>query len=513
MSSSSVAVESARPQFGVRGLGKTYPGTRALVDLDLDLVAGEVHGIAGQNGAGKSTLVRLMSGIEKPDTGSIVIDGERVRFDSPQDAQRAQIYTVHQELSLMAPLSVAENIFMGDMRLHPWRSVDWGSVRREATESLRELGIDIDVRRPVSSLPIGHRQLVEIAKAVRRDARVLLLDEPTATLPAQEAHRLFALIETLKKRGIAIVYISHHFDEMYEICDRISVFRDGRKVAEHRALASEHDAILRAMLGSKGEATLRSSSAAGVQRIGSGPASDEIVLGVKDLRNETLRGVSLSLRRGEVLGVSGLLGNGQSELSSALFGAMESQSSQFVVNGKSKHPRHPAEAIALGVGLLPEERKSQGLVLPMSVTANVTMSALGRFTKSGFLQRAAERRTASEMRSSLAIKTSSTQQPVANLSGGNQQKVALAKWLVSGVQILIFAEPTRGVDVGAKAEIYGLIRKFVRGGGSAIVVTSEINEALMCDRVLVMRRGALVGEVAREAIEQRGEDAVMELFT
>jgi ribose transport system ATP-binding protein len=510
--SSSVVVEADRPQFGVRGLSKRYPGTRALADLDLNLVAGEVHGIAGQNGAGKSTFVRIMSGVETPDTGSIVIDGQEVRFDSPQDAQRAQIYTVHQELSLMAPLSVAENIFMGDMPLHRWGSVDWGTVRREATESLRELGIDIDVRRPVSSLPIGHRQLVEIAKAVRRDARVLLLDEPTATLPAQEAHRLFTLIEALKQRGIAIVYISHHFDEMYQICDRISILRDGLKVAEHPAEASEHNAILRAMLGSKGESTLRLNSAAGVQRMGEGPASDEVVLSVKGLRNEVLQDVSLSLRRGEVLGVSGLLGNGQSELSSALFGATESQSLEFVINGKERHPRHPADAIGLGVGLLPEERKTQGLVLPMSVTANVTMSALAQFTSSGFLQRSAERRTANDMRTSLAIKTSSTQQPVANLSGGNQQKVALAKWLVSGVQILIFAEPTRGVDVGAKAEIYGLIGEFVRGGGSVIVVTSEITEALMCDRVLVMRRGALVGEVARDDIDERGENAVMEYF-
>lgn len=511
--SSSLAVQSVRPAFGVRGISKTYPGTRALIDLDLDLVPGEVHGIAGQNGAGKSTLVRIMSGVEKPDAGSIVIDGERVHFDSPHEAQRAQIYTVYQELSLMAPLSVAENISMGDMRLHPWRSVDWKAVRREATESLGELGIDIDVRRPVSSLPIGHRQLVEIAKAVRRDARVLLLDEPTATLPAQEAHRLFTLIETLKKRGIAIVYISHHFDEMYEVCDRISVFRDGRKVAEHPAVSTEHDAILRAMLGSKGESTLQLATGAGVKRIGSGPSSEEVVLRVRDLRNEGLQNVSLSLRRGEVLGVSGLLGNGQSELSAALFGATEAQSAEFTVNGKSKHPRHPAEAIGLGIGLLPEERKSQGLVLPMSVTSNVTMTALGSFTRTGFLQRAAERRTATKMRHSLAIKTPSVQQPVANLSGGNQQKVALAKWLVSGVQILIFAEPTRGVDVGAKAEIYGLIGEFVRGGGSAILVTSEISEALMCDRVLVMRRGALVGEVGRDDIEQRGEDAVMELFS
>jgi ABC-type sugar transport system ATPase subunit len=511
--SSSVAIEPARPEFGVRGLSKSYPGTRALVDLDLDLVPGEVHGIAGQNGAGKSTLVRLMSGVEKPDAGSIVMDGAPIRFDSPQDAQRAQIYTVHQELSLMAPLSVAENISMGDMRVRRWGSVDWAAVRREATESLRELGIDIDVRRPVSSLPLGHRQLVEIAKAVRRDARVLLLDEPTATLPAQEAQRLFTLIETLKERGIAVVYISHHFDEMYEICDRISVFRDGRKVAEHPAVATEHDAILRAMLGTKGESTLRLSTEAGVRRIGEGPSSSEVVLEVTDLQNEALHGVSLSLRKGEVLSVSGLLGNGQSELASALFGGTKAQSSSFVVNGKAKHPKSPSDAIALGIGLLPEERKSQGLVLSMSVTSNVTMSALGSFTRSGLIQRGAERREATRMRTSLDIKTPSIHQPVSNLSGGNQQKVALAKWLVSGAQILIFAEPTRGVDVGAKAEIYGLIGQFVRGGGSVILITSEISEALMCDRVLVMRRGALVGEVGRDEIEQRGEDAVMELFS
>lgn len=512
----SMLTEPNTARLFTEGLTKSYPGTLALSDLDLDLHAGEVHGIAGQNGAGKSTLVRLLSGAERPDSGSVTMDGQLVTLDSPQDAQRAQIYTVHQELSLMPSLSVAENIFLGDMPLHRWKSVDWAAVRRAASASLHELGIDIDVRRPVGSLPVGHRQLVEIAKAVRRDARVLLLDEPTATLPANEVQQLFTLINRLKQRGIAIVYISHHFDEMYEICDRISVFRDGRKVAEYPAESRQHDAILRSMLGSASTIaapTGGGSGQASMPRIGSGQTSNEVVMRVAGLRDSNLDDIGFELHRGEVLGVSGLLGNGQSDLATALFGATPATSDEFVMNGRARHPRDPADAISLGIGLLPEERKTQGLVLNMSVSSNITMPKLREFTKNGFLQRSAEHSTAGHMREALDIKTRSLQQPVADLSGGNQQKVALAKWLVSGVKILICAEPTRGVDVGAKVEIYELLGKFVGEGGSVLLVTSEIEEALMCDRVLVMRRGAVVGEASRAAIEARGEDSIIGLFS
>jgi ribose transport system ATP-binding protein len=510
-----VEVGRRTARLAISQVSKAYPGTQALSDIDLEVMPGEIHGIAGQNGAGKSTLVRILSGAEKPDAGTVLLDGEPVHFGSPQEAHRARIFTVHQELSLMPDLSVAENAYVDDLPRGRWGGVRWREVRARTREGLRELGYDIDVRKPVSSLPIAHRQAVEILKAVSRDARVLLLDEPTATLPRNEVTRLFRLLRELQAKGIAIVYISHHFDEMYEICDRISVFRDGRRVGVFAGEESSHDPILTAMLGAAGGAadrlTVRPAHGA---RLGTGRVSDTVALGVEGLRGGgVLDGVDLTLRTGEVLGVSGLAGNGQSELAACLFGARPSTSTRFVLNGRQCRLRGPAHAIGLGLGLLPEERKSQGLVLGMPVTSNVTMAALPRFTRYAFLDRGAETAAAERMRESLAIKTRSVRQPVRNLSGGNQQKVALAKWLVSGVRTLIFVEPTRGVDVGAKLEIYQLIKDFVADGGSVLIITSEIDEALMCDRVAVMRRGRIVGVVERDQIDRDGEASVLALFS
>jgi ribose transport system ATP-binding protein len=503
------------PRLAVTGVSKAYPGTQALSGVDLEVLPGEIHGIAGQNGAGKSTLVRILSGIEQPDGGTVQIDGTPVQLSTPQSAHREQIFTVHQELSLVPHLTVAENIYVDDLPGTRLGSVDWRTVRRNAKKALQELGFDIDVRKPVSQLPIAHRQAVEIVKAVGRDARIILLDEPTATLPRQDVVHLYAVLRRLKSRGISIIYISHHFDEMYEICDRISVFRDGRKVGLHPAEQSSHGAIIHAMLGSVSEQTsARLAVGSGeLPRLGPGEPSDEIALAVEGLTDgAVLEGVDLTLHRGEVLGVSGLTGNGQSELAACLFGARPARSTRFVVNGRARRPRNPTEAVRLGLGLLPEERKTQGLVLDMPITKNVTMSSLGGFTRYGFLSGKQEAKAAQRMRDSLKIKTSSVRQPVVSLSGGNQQKVALAKWLVSGVQTLIFVEPTRGVDVGAKLEIYGLIQDFVRQGGSALVITSEIDEALMCDRVAVLRRGRVHGTVERAELEQHGESAILQLF-
>lgn len=514
----SVAVEAPvnRPRLAVSGVSKAYPGTQALTDIDLEIMPGEIHGIAGQNGAGKSTLVRILSGAERPDGGAIFIDGATVHFDSPHSAHAASIFTVHQELSLMPQLSVAENVYIEKMPRNRWGGVSWRKTRAQAKADLTRLGFDLDVRAPVASLPIAHRQAVEIVKAIGRDARVVLLDEPTATLPRHDVKRLFEVLRQLQSQGIAIIYISHHFDEMYEICDRISVFRDGRKVGEFDADESAHDDVLKAMLGNVNlETSARLELAPGhTPRLGAGEASDRVVLHVQDLRDgAALQGVDLTLHRGEVLGVSGLSGNGQSELAACLFGARASTSSVFEVSGEQRVLKGPAHAIELGIGLLPEERKTQGLVLGMAVSDNVTMAALPQFTRLAFLRRKREQQAALRMRDSLAIKTRSLRQPVRDLSGGNQQKVALAKWLVSGVQTLIFVEPTRGVDVGAKLEIYGLIHNFVEGGGSVVIVTSEIDEALMCDRVAVMRRGRIVGVVERAEIEAEGESSILSLFS
>lgn len=513
----SVAAPSALARLAVTGISKAYPGTQALSGIDLEIAPGEVHGIAGQNGAGKSTLIRILSGAEKPDDGVILVDGAAVHFDSPQAAHAAKIFTVHQELSLMPQLSVAENIFIDDLPRNRWGGVSWRKARAAARAELAALGFDIDVRKQVASLPIAHRQAVEIVKAISRDARVLLLDEPTATLPRHDVQRLFEVMRKLQARGISIIYISHHFDEMYEICDHISVFRDGVKAGVFPARKSSHDAVLKAMLGNVdvGTSARLELGRSDVPRLGTGQRSDRVALGVDGLDDGVvLRDVDLTLHAGEVLGVSGLTGNGQSELAACLFGARACTSSSFVVDGAQRRVRSPAHAIRLGIGLLPEERKTQGLVLGMRVTDNVTMASLPRFTQFFLLlRRKKEERAAVRMRSSLAIKAPSVRQPVRTLSGGNQQKVALAKWLVSGVRTLIFVEPTRGVDVGAKLEIYELIHDFVAGGGSVMVITSEIEEALMCDRVAVMRRGRIVGVVDRDRIEADGESAILSQFS
>jgi ribose transport system ATP-binding protein len=509
-----VGSDNAVPRLAVSRVSKAYPGTQALSDLDLEIMPGEIHGIAGQNGAGKSTLVRILSGVEKPDRGVVMIDGAPVHFDSPHGAQRAGVYTVHQELSLVPDLSVAENIYIDALPRTRLGTVSWRKVRAQARADLRVLGFDIDVRKPVHALPIAHRQAVEIAKAVGRDAKVVIFDEPTATLPRQDVKRLFDVMRSLQARGIAIIYISHHFDEVYEICDQVSVFRDGRKVAMFEAVESSHEQVLRAMLGSaKAETSERLMSGAGTSpRLGEGRVSHEVALAVEALADEgALNGVDITLHSGEVLGVAGLTGNGQSELAACLFGARPSTSTRFVVNGRQQQPRSPAHAIRLGLGLLPEERKTQGLVLGMSVANNITMASLPSFTRYAFLNRSGEAGAAQRMRDSLAIKTRSVHQPVVNLSGGNQQKVALSKWLVSGVRTLIFVEPTRGVDVGAKLEIYELIKSFVAGGGSVMIITSEIDEALMCDRVAVMKRGRIVGTVERDQLEDEGESAILSL--
>lgn len=500
----------------IDGVNKSYPGTQALIDLTLEVMPGEIHGIVGQNGAGKSTLVRILSGVEKPESGSIRLDGDFVLLDNPQAAQRAQIMTVHQELSLIPYLSVAENIYVGELPRTRVGGIAWRRVRLQARDQLLRLGFDIDVRKPVGTLPIAHRQAVEIAKAVSRNARVLILDEPTATLPRYDVTKLFVLLRQLREQGIAILFVSHHFDEMYEICDTISVFRDGRCVAAYPAEAGYHDAVLQSMLGSMNPDMSKrlQLGASDSPRLGVGHTSGEIVLETRGLRDDKdLRGVDLTLHRGEVVGVAGLSGSGQTQLAAALFGAQRSTSDHFAVAGTTiRGVRNPGHAVRLGIGLLPEERKSQGLILPMSITNNTTLAALQKFGRFGFLNKRKETRTAERMRTALSIKAPSLSRPVATLSGGNQQKVAIAKWLVSGVKTLIFVEPTRGVDVRAKLEIYELIRSFVEGGGSAIVITSEIEEALMCDRIAVLHRGSIVANIDRETIERDGESAVMKYF-
>jgi ABC-type sugar transport system ATPase subunit len=516
-SATAAAGDREVPRLAVRGVGKSFPGVRALVDIDLEVMPGEIHGLVGQNGAGKSTLIKILAGVQSADTGTLLTDGTEVRFKRPNDAQKAGVYTVFQEMSLFPYLSVAENVQIEDIPRSRWGGVNWRRVREEARADLARLGFEIDVRKPVGELSMAHQQAVEIAKALRHNARVVLLDEPTATLSESEAAQLFGVLRQLQSQGIAMLYISHRLDELFEICGKVSVFRDGRKIGTHAIADTSPNQLVRAMLGRRlmdESETVVEEGTARLRPLSSGEraSSDEVVLRAERLSDgSAISDVTLTLRRGEAVCVTGLAGNGQAELAACLAGVRPTTEGDFEVHGRRRRIRSAAQAIKLGIGLIPEDRKTQGLVLDMSVASNVTMASLPQFTRGPLLSRGAELRAARELQRRLQIKAPSVGQAVRNLSGGNQQKVVLAKWLQNGADILILDEPTRGVDVGAKAEIYDLIRTFIVNGGSVVMVTSELEEAFMCDRVIVMKRGRVAGELDSEQLKQHGESAVLEL--
>jgi ribose transport system ATP-binding protein len=483
--------------------------------VSLSFAPGEAHAIAGQNGAGKSTLVRILSGAEQPDAGTIEVLGSPVAFVSPHAAQNAGIVTIYQELSLVSRLSVAENVFMGDLPVKGAAIVDRSRMRRETEQTLEWLGFAIDVDAPVGSLAVAQQQAVELAKALHRSAKVILLDEPTATLPAPDVKRLISVLKTLRERGVSIIYISHRLEELYEFCDRVSVLRDGALVGTYDLPATQPSEIIRAMIGRVLKTSLLGQSLDESKqrpRLGTGTASDTL-LSVKGLHDRSiLRDIQFDLRRGEVLGVTGLVGSGQTELATCLFGARERVGGQISLDGRVLKLNSPRDAIRNGIGLLPQDRKHQGFVHHMSVTHNMTLASLPEFSRYAVLDKNREGRLAQDMIRALIMRSVVPEKAVGTLSGGTQQKVVFAKWLVSTARILLFDEPTRGVDVGAKEEIYELIARFVREeGGSVLLFTSELPEVMMCDRVLVMARGRLVGELKHEEIDPHG-DAILNLF-
>jgi ribose transport system ATP-binding protein len=507
--------------LSLRGLCKSYSGIQVLHDINLDIRRGEIHCLAGQNGAGKSTIIRMLSGVERPDSGIIERDGKAVRFSSPHDSQREGIFTIYQELSLVPNLSIAENIFLSDLPQGSMGKVNWETMRKQASEALEWLGINIDVNQPVSSLTVAQQQGIElakvlhVAKSVKGRQPIILLDEPTATLPAQDVKRLLEVLKSLQKQGVTFIYISHRMDEVYEICQRITVLRDGRKIGTYNTDETTPEDIVRKMIGRGLESSLLGGSLTGNTKPRYGPGGDpeKIALSVENLSDgSVLRNLSFKLHRGEVLGVVGLVGSGQTELASCLFGDRERVSGKICVNGKQIKLRNPNEAIRAGIGLLPQSRKTQGLVLSMSITENITMASLGKVSKLSVISQSQEQKTAKELSRSLNIKMSGIEQKVGNLSGGNQQKVVLAKWLASKTQILIFDEPTRGIDVGAKEEIYKLIGEFVRLGGSVLLMSSELPESLMCDRVLVIARGQIVGEFSHEEVDPHGDMIIAKCY-
>ena len=472
----------------MQSIRKSFPGVIALDDVDLEVEPGEVHVLLGENGAGKSTLMKILSGSQGKDAGEIALDGVRVEIQGPRHAQALGIRTIYQELNLVPPLSAAANIFLGK-EPGRWGLLDRAAAEGEAARLLAELGVTIDPGRPVRELGIAHQQMVEVAKALREEGRILIMDEPTSALTATEIGELFAAIERMRARGTSIIYISHRLEEVARIGDRATVMRDGRRVATLPARGTPIPELVRLMVDRDvGEHFPR-------RRVAPG---DELLRVENLVRGTAVRDVSFSLRRGEIVGITGLLGAGRTELARTLIGAEPADSGRVTVKGRAVSLRHPSQALAHSLGLVPEDRKTQGLVLGLSVARNAALTSTGRLSPWGVVSSAAESALADRCVRDLRIKTPSLGQPVRLLSGGNQQKVVLGKWLAAGVDVLIVDEPTRGIDVGAKVEIYELMNRLTAEGKAILMISSELPEVLgMSDRVLVMRGGRIVAE--REA--------------
>ena len=478
------------PLLDVRNLEKTFPGVRALTGVSFDVRAGEVHALLGENGAGKSTLIKVVSGVYQPDGGEILIDGRASRFTSPEDAKRAGVATIYQELLLFPELTVAENIFLGHAPRAGFGRIDWRAVRTKAEALLASLEIDdLAAGQIVGSLSVGHRQRVEILRALSHDARILIMDEPTAALTEADVTRLFDIVRRLKARGVGIVYISHRLDELFEIADRVTVLRDGAYVGSRRMADTNSAELVQMMVGRRIENLFPKTLV---------PIGAPVLEAQNLVCHPMTRGVSLTVRSGEIVGLAGLVGSGRSELAQVLFGITPAERGEIRLQGEAVRIDSPEAARSRGIAYVPEDRAVQGLVRPMSVLNNFSLAALGSLSRFGFIDRAAERRMAEAGVKRFSVKTSSVEEAAGRLSGGNQQKIVLGKWLANSPKLLVLDEPTRGVDVGAKAEIHRLMGDLAADGVAILMISSELPEVLgMSDRVLVMREGRLVAEFDR----------------
>jgi ABC-type sugar transport system ATPase subunit len=468
----------------VDNVRKHYDGVQALSGAQFSLAAGEVHALMGENGAGKSTLAKIIAGSVGADSGRIFIDDTQVEIRSPLDAQRLGIGIIYQELDLFPHLSIAENIAIG-------RPVKFAELNRFAQPFLDQVGLAASPRTMLGSLRAGEMQLVAIARALASNARILIMDEPTSSLFDDAVERLFRLIADLKQRSVAIVYVSHRMDEIFRICDRATILRDGLTVGTRVISETTADELIRMMVGRDIESTLRCA-----------PVTGTPLLSVSNLSTEKLQNISFELRKGEVLGIAGLVGAGRSELGAALFGLDRRLSGTIHLEGREIRPRSPAEAIKLGIALLPEDRKREGLMMQMSVAEN---AALGRFSRLGMIDAAGEAAALDPVFRGLALKTASPSARVSTLSGGNQQKVLLARCLLAHPKVLFLDDPTRGIDIGAKQEIYSIIETLKAQGRGILFVSSELPELLRCaDRILVMREGRAIATLdAAEATQER----------
>ncbi len=498
-----VAPPAIAPALEMRNISKQYPGVRALDDVSLSVEVGEIHALLGENGAGKSTMMKILAGAQSKDSGEILLNGAPVQIDSPQKAMSLGISIIYQEFNLVPYLSAGENIYLGrEPRAAIPGFVDFKKLYADAQAVLDKLGVKIDARAPVNTLSVAGQQMVEIAKATSKKSKIIVMDEPSATLTDHELRALFRLMLQLKSEGVSIVYISHRLEEIVEVCDRATIMRDGHHVATKDVKDLTREEIIRLMVGRELK-----------DAIPKVPAEQgDIALEVKHLtRKGVLNDISFTVRKGEVLGIAGLVGAGRTETARVIFGADPMDSGSIEVFGKPVRIRSPQDAIKHGIGLVTEDRKQQGLVLGMVVRENTTLANLDFLSSLGFIRRGEERQVAEKYKTDLAIKTPTIEQTVHNLSGGNQQKVVLAKWLFTGSKILIFDEPTRGIDVGAKSEIYKLMNELAKNGVAIIMISSELPEVLgMSDRILVMHEGRLTGELSRAEATQ---EKIMHLAT
>lgn len=486
----------------MRGIDKSFDSNQVLKQAGFTLESGEVHALMGENGAGKSTLMKILTGVYTKDAGTVLVDGKEVNYKNPQEAEKAGIVFIYQELNVMFDLTVEENLFMGKEIHGKFGICDKKAMQKKAQEALNILGVNISPKTVMAELSVGQQQMVEICKALMADAKVIIMDEPTAALTQSETVALFKVIESLRKKGVSMVYISHRMEEIFELCDRITVLRDGSYIGVKNIPETNMNEIVKMMIG---------------REIGERYPSRNVKIGkevlkVKELtRKGTFHDVNFSVRAGEVLGVSGLMGAGRTEIMQAIFGNLSYESGTIEIDGKEVKISNPRQAMEHGIGFITEDRKAEGLMLDKSIRENISLCNLRRISKSSVISREAEKNMVAEAIKDLHIKCFGSYHECNNLSGGNQQKVVLAKWILTNPKILILDEPTRGVDIGAKKEIYSIINKLAAQGVAIIMVSSELPEVLgMSDNIMVVREGEVRGIIS---YEEANQERVMTLAT
>jgi inositol transport system ATP-binding protein len=505
------APTTARPLLAMRGICKKFPGVQALDDVAFEVAPGEIHALLGENGAGKSTLLKILSGAQRPDAGSIVFAGEEITLASPHDAQKLGIVTIYQEFTLAPNMTIAENVFIG-REPGPRPFVSWSRLAADTRAITERIGLNVRPTAFVRDLSVAEQQMVEIARALSMRSRLIVMDEPTSALSSSEVQKLFRIVRDLRSEGISIIFVTHRLEEVMELCDRYTVLRDGRLVTTGSVADTNVDGIIRSMVG-------RQVNALFAHREGAAPGP--VVLEVdaltrrgnaQDPHATVIEDVSLSVRRGEILGIAGLVGAGRTETARAIFGADPFDSGRVRIDGRPVAIRSPRDAIRHGIGLVPEDRKQQALFLSLAVRMNLSMAALGRLMAwRFFVDERAESGLIEKYRRALNIRMAGPEQLVANLSGGNQQKIVLARWLALQPKVLIVDEPTRGIDVGAKVEVHNLLFEMASSGIGIVAISSELPEILaISDRIVTMREGRVTGEVRRDAAD---EETLMALMT